>query len=181
MHTFLMRFFSRLSTREKLWVLIFTWAILFTWLFGLNKRFSYFYQNWKTTRAQVLNYRYWIKNEKHVQDNLTKVLQWIDPKKTFTGTQFACKIEELARKAELTYSMTSPKTREGDIFDAHTLQLHCENASLQTLILFEKYVYQTKPYIGLEKVRIRANEYAPSHVEADFDLIALQLKKIDTL
>lgn len=181
MRQLVMRFFSRLSTREKVWLLIFTWAILLTWALGLNKRYSRFYQDWKVTRAQVLNYRYWIKNEKRVQDNLVKVLQWIDPQKTFTGTQFAGKIEEFARKAGLTYSMTSPKTREGDIFDAHTLQLHCENASLKTLIEFEQLVYQTKPYIGLEKIRIRANEYNPSHVEADFDLIALQLKKLDTL
>jgi hypothetical protein len=172
------RFFSRLSVREKMWLLIFSWVFLAVWGWGLTRRYTQFFQEWKVTKTQIEGYRYWIKNEGRIQDSLVTVLKWIDPEKTLTGTQFAGKVEELVRKTNLTYSMTSPKTREGDIFDAHTLQMHCENSRLEDLISFEQQVHQIKPYIGLEKVKIRANTYNPPWVEADFDLIALQLKKL---
>lgn len=171
-------FLHRFSTREKLWLLIFVWAACLIWCGSLLKRTKTFLKDWQLTTAKVNHFKFWIKNEPIVQSNLKKILTWIDPQKTYSGTQLAGQIEAFARENALTYSMTSPKTRQGDIFDAHTLQLHCENASLESLIAFESATYKTKPYIGLEKVKLRANEFNPHLIEADFDLIALQLKDL---
>jgi hypothetical protein len=167
---------SRFSSREKMWFLSLVGLILLLWSLSFNSRCRFFLQNWEATATQIKGYRYWISNAGTVRSNLDRVLKWVDPQKTLTGTQFSGKAEDLARSTHLTYSMTSPRTREGDIFDAHTLQLRCENANLASLIDFENQIHREKPYMGLEKVKIGASEYNPSQVEADFDLIALQLK-----
>jgi hypothetical protein len=172
----LTRALSRFSPREKMWLLSLLGIVLLLWGLSLNNRCRLFLQNWETTATQIKGYKYWISNASTIRANLDHVLKWIDPQKTLTGTQFAGKAEDIARNTRLTYSMTSPKTREGDIFDAHTLQLRCENATLDSLIDFEDRIHAEKPYMGLEKVKLGASEYNPSLVEADFDLIALQLK-----
>lgn len=170
--------FQALHCREKVLATIFVWLLCFTWFSSCIKRSNVFTQNWKITKNKIKGYQYWVKNQDIIQTNLNNILKWIEFEKTYSGPQLAGHAERIARENQLTYSMTSPKTRHGDIFDAHTLQLHCENASLEKLISFEKVIHAMKPYIGLEKVKIHANNFNPTLLEVDFDLTALQLQKI---
>ncbi|MDR0756096.1 MAG: hypothetical protein LBE99_04255 [Puniceicoccales bacterium] len=171
-------FLTKLNSREKLLCLIFVWFAGFIWLTTCLHRAKKFKQDWQLVQSKTKHFNFWIKNEAIVKSNLTKILTWIDPEKTYSGTQLAGQVETVARDNQLTYSMTSPKTRQGDIFNAHTLQLRCENASLKNLVDFENAIYAMKPYIALEKVKIRANNFNPTLLEVNFDLIALQLKDL---
>jgi hypothetical protein len=169
---------TKLNCREKLLCLIFIWLCGFIWFTTCVHRAKKIRQDWQLVQSKIRHFNFWIKNEAIVRSNLTKILTWIDPEKTYSGTQLAGQVETVARNNRLTYSMTSPKTRQGDIFNAHTLQLRCENANLKDLVDFENEIYAMKPYIGLEKVRIRANNFNPTLLEVNFDLIALQLKDL---
>lgn len=170
--------FAKLNCREKVLCLIFVWLLGMIWLTTCMHRIKQFKQDWKLAQSKLKCYNFWIKNEGIIKSNLDKILTWIDPQKTYSGTQLTGQVETIARNNQLTYSMTTPKTRQGDIFNAHTVRLRCENATLQNLITFENEIYQKKPYVGLEKVKIQANNFNPTLLDVNFDLIALQLKNL---
>ena len=165
--------------REKSLLLCFMSFLMLFWLSGCFKQLKTLSNELKFTNAKIKNNQFWIKNKSVIEENLKKVLSIMDPEKTFSGAAFSGEVENVIRAYDLNYSMTSPRTRQGDIFDAHTLQLHCENASLSKLIQFEESIYQKKPYISLEKIKMHANLFNPDLLEIDFTLKALELK--DTL
>ncbi len=167
-----------LNYREKVWLLLFMFFATLFWLSGCFKQMRNLSQELKFVNAKLKNNQFWINNRLIVEENLDKVLKIMDPKKTFSGAALSGEIENVIRGYNLNYSMTSPRTRQGDIFDAHTLQLHCENATLDQLIQFEESIYQKKPYISLEKIKMHANLFNPELLEVDFTLKALELKDI---
>ena len=174
----LLKIFQRLSVREKLWLLMFVWVTCILWFTSCIKRSKALSQDWKTTAGKIKSFEFWIKNDNIIKNNLENVLTMIEPSKTYSGPQLTGQVESFARDHGLAYSISSPKTRQGDIFDAHTVQLHCENANLDKLIAVEGDINKMKPYIGIEKLKLRANDFNPNFIEADFYLIALQLKDI---
>lgn len=164
--------------REKALLLSFMLFLTLFWLSGCFKQLRHLSQELKFVNAKIKNNQFWIKNKSVIEKNLEKVLSIMDPEKTFSGAAFSGEVENVIRTYDLNYSMTSPRTRQGDIFDVHTLQLHCENANLAKLIQFEESIYQKKPYISLEKIKMHANLFNPDLLEVDFTLKALELKDI---
>lgn len=168
----------QLSYREKFLFLLFSVFALIIWFMSCVRQSQALKQNWRLVNAKIKNHRFWIKNGTIVQSNLDKVLEVMDPKKTLSGSSFAGEVEKIIRNYHINYSMTSPRTRQGEIFNAHTSQLHCEHANLETLIAFEKEIYAKKPYLSLEKIKLHANTFNPEMLEADCTLSALQLKDV---
>ena len=167
-----------LNYREKVLLLLFMFLTTLLWISGCLKQTKSLFQELKFVNAKLKNNQFWIKNKPVIEKNLEKVLEIMDPEKTFSGAAFSGEVENVIRAYDLNYSMTSPRTHQGDIFDVHTLQLHCENANLTKLIQVEESVYEKKPYISLEKIKLHANLFNPEVLEVDFTLKALELKDI---
>lgn len=167
-----------LNYREKVWLLLLMLFIALFWLSGCFKQMKSLSQELKFVNAKLKNNQFWMKNKPVIEQNLEKVLGIMDPEKTFSGAAFSGEVENVIRAYDLNYSMTSPRTHQGDIFDVHTLQLHCENASLAKLIQVEESIYEKKPYLSLEKIKMHANLFNPELLEVDFSLKALELKDI---
>ena len=170
--------FESLTCREKLLLLAFASILTLFWLSACMKQTKVLSQNWKLVNSKIKNYRFWLGNKVVVQKNLDKILEVMDPEKTFSDASFAGEVENIVRCYNMNYSMTSPHTHHGEIFDAHTLQLRCENAAVQDLISLEKAIYAKKPYLTIEKIKIHTNLFNPELLEADCTLSALQLKDV---
>ncbi len=170
--------FNQLNCREKLFLLLFVWLLNFVFLEICIKQTNSLLHHLKFINAKVKNCQYWIKNTSSIDEKFEKMIMIMDPQKTYSGASFAGEVEKAIRESGIDYSMSSPKTRQGEIFDSHTLQLHCTNASLQRLITFEDAIYKKKPYLSMEKVKIHANLFNPELLEVDFSLSALQLKDL---
>lgn len=170
--------FNQLNYREKIFLLLFIWGLNFVFIDLCVKQTKSLTRQFKFINAKIENCQHWIKNTVHVNDKFDLMMTLMDPKKTYSGAAFAGEVENAVRSNEINYSMSSPKTRQGEVFDAHTLQLHCTNVPLQRLIAFEDAIYQKKPYLSMEKVKIHANLFNPELLEVDFSLSALQLKDL---
>lgn len=170
--------YKLLNYREKFFPFIFVLFLSLFWISGCFKQSRSLFQDWKFTNAKIKNHRFWIRNKSIIETNLEKVLNVMDPQKTLSGANFAGEIEDIIRGYGLSYSMSSPRTRNSDIFNIHTLQLHCENAKLADLVKLEEAIYQKKPYLSLEKVKLHGNLFNPELLEVDFSLCSLQLKDI---
>ncbi len=170
--------FNRFNCREKVFLLLFIWALNVVFIDLCIKQMKTLTYCFKVINAKINNCQHWIDSTVHVNDEFDIMMKIMDPEKTYSGAAFAGEIETAVRENGINYSMSSPKTRQGEIFDAHTLQLHCTNVSLQRLIAFEDAIYQKKPYLSMEKVKIHANLFNPELLEVDFSLSALQLKDL---
>lgn len=170
--------YKLLNYREKFFPFLFVLFLSLLWVSSCFKQTRSLFQDWKFNNAKIKNHRFWIRNKSIVEANLEKVLNVMDPQKTLSGATFAGEVEDIIRGYGLNYSMSSPRTRNSDIFDIHTLQLHCENAKLADLIKLEEAIYQKKPYLSLEKVKLHGNLFNPELLEVDFSLCSLQLKDI---
>lgn len=170
--------YKLLNYREKFLPFVFVLFLSLFWLSGCIKQTRTLFQNWKFTNAKIKNHRFWIRNKSTIETNLEKVLNVMDPEKTLSGANFAGEVENIIREYGLNYSMSSPRTRSSDVFNIHTLQLHCEKAKMSDLIKLEEAIYQKNPYLSLEKVKIHGNLFNPELLEVDFSLCSLQLKDI---
>lgn len=170
--------FNQLKYREKVFLLLFIWLLNLVFIDVCIKQTKTLVHRLKIVNAKIEHCQYWIDSTTNVNDKFDLMMKVMDPEKTYSGVAFAGEVENAVRKNEINYSMTSPKTRQGEIFDAHTLQLHCTNVSLQRLIAFEDAIYQKKPYLSMEKLKIHANLFNPELLEVDFSLSALQLKDL---
>lgn len=170
--------YKLLNYREKFFPFVFVLFLSLIWISSCFNQTRSLFNDWKFTNAKIKNFRFWIKNKPIVEANLEKVLNVMNPQKTLSGATFAGEVESVIRGYGLNYSMSSPRTRSSDIFDIHTLQLHCENAKLADLIKLEEAIYQKKPYLSLEKVKLHGNLFNPELLEVDFSLCSLQLKDI---
>lgn len=170
--------YKLLNYREKFLPFIFVLFLSLIWISGCFKQTRTLFQDWKFANAKIKNHRFWIRNKSIIEANLEKVLSVMDPQKTLSGANFAGEVENIIRGYGLNYSMSSPRTRNSDIFNIHTLNLRCENAKLSDLIKLEEAIYQKKPYLSLEKVKLHGNLFNPELLEVDFSLCSLQLKDI---
>lgn len=171
-------FLKKRNGREKLLIFMLLSVVAFFWLSNCVQQALELSEDWQSVAQKTEKQSFWIKNKNTIHDNLEKVLSSIDPAKSLSGAAFSGEIETLIRPYKASYSMDSPSTRREDMFDAHTVQLHCENITMEDLIAFEKGVYARKPYLSLEKIKLRANAFDPQKLEAECSFNALQLKKV---
>lgn len=172
---------TRLSFRERLLLALFSWTCCFIWSVTFIKRVKATSIDLRTVKASIAKNNLWIKNSDAINDGLKELRNFLKPENSYSGTQFAAKVEEFLRQSGLNYSMTSPQIeyRAGDIFNVNTIKVHCDKATLESLIDFDKLLNLEKPYLSLESIKLRGNEFDPELITADFNLIALQVKNID--
>ena len=170
--------FKKCNGREKFLIFVLLSVAASFWLTGCIQQAVTLTEDWRTVAKKTEKQLFWVKNEETVQGNLEKVLSSIDPAKSLSGAAFSGEIEILIRPYKASYSMDSPSTRKEDMFDAHTLQLHCENITMEDLIAFERGIYARKPYLSLEKIKLRANAFNSQMLEAECSFTALQLKQV---
>lgn len=123
----------------------------------------------------------WKNNAVAIHSQLCVVAQKLTPEKAYDRTRMAGKIEELARGCNLRFSSETPQTRAGSVVDTHTLRLNVTHALLEDLIRFDTLLAQEAPYLGLESMKLTANPRFPLKLNATYQIVALQLKKIENL
>ena len=154
--------FNQFNCREKVFLLLFIWGLNIVFIDLCIKQTKTLTHRFKVINAKIDNCQHWIENTAYVNDKFDIMMTLMDPEKTYSGAAFAGEVESAVRENGINYSM----------------QLHCTNAPLQRLIAFEDAIYQKKPYLSMEKVKIHANLFNPELLEVDFSLSALQLKDL---
>ena len=125
---------SKRNGREKFLIFMLLSVVAFFWISNCVQQATGLLEDWQTVSKKTEKQLFWIKNKETVHGNLEKVLSSIDPAKSLSGAAFSGEVETLIRPYKASYSMDSPSTRREDMFDAHTLQLHCENITMEDLI-----------------------------------------------
>ena len=171
------RFFRRMTVREQLLALIFLLVLLFIWTSSVLKRGK----AWNSDRRQALLdlavQQQWLDRAAYYEESYQLALKRVDPKKTFENTQLSEKIDALLRQTDLSSSadIDPVQTREGEIFNDHTISVRLKRISIAKLIQLNELLRKETPYINIQSVRIIKNKNKPEELDIRFKINSFDL------
>ncbi|MGK0309977.1 MAG: hypothetical protein ACJAYS_000808 [Lentimonas sp.] len=104
-------------------------------------------------------------------------MERVDPKKTFEGAQLSEKIDAILRQAGLSISadIDPVQTREGEIFNDHTIRVRLKRISIAKLIQLNELLRKETPYINIQSIRITKNKNKPEELDIRFKINSFDL------
>lgn len=173
--------YDRITIREKILLVLFLWVVVFIWLGFYWSRISQLLEDLNKANATLAYQKIWLNNEESIATRLADSREILNPQKTYARSRFIGRVDSLARKAGAPYDVTNPTTQSGDIFNEHSLVVQFKDASLKNLINFAQAIHNENPYLGIKQVKITPNRRDPNLLNAQFDIIALDLKNIENV
>lgn len=173
--------YEAITRREKLLLVLFVWVIVLIWASLLERRVSASVGEIKTVNASLVHQQIWLDSEASIEERLIDSRKILDPAKTYAKNQFIAKVDGIARGSGAVYDITNPTTTLGDVFNEHTLTIQFRDAPMKALLAFEAAIEKEGSYIAITEVKISPNRRDPALLNAQFDIIALELKKVENV
>ena len=171
------RLFRRMTVREQLLTLIFILVMLFIWSGSALKRSKAWDSDRRQAQSDLFVQQQWLERADDYENSYKLALQRVDPQKTFEGTQLSEKIDTILRKADLSGSadIDPVQTREGEIFNDHTIRVRLKRISISKLIQLNELLRKETPYINIQSVRITKNKNKPEELDIRFKINSFDL------
>lgn len=176
------RFFARLSLREKLLTIVFIavmWAIWANYILG---GLTTWRERHSAADAEIQVQDQWLARQAEFQERLDDSLARFDPQRTYDGAQLTGRIDALLREAKLATSadIDPVRTQEGEIFDENNLRLRISKISMKDLIQLNSLLLDESPYITLESMRIDPDKRRRELLDVRLELSSIELGKFST-
>ncbi|HCJ11962.1 MAG: hypothetical protein A2Y14_02385 [Verrucomicrobia bacterium GWF2_51_19] len=165
----------KLSLREKGLLTACVWGILCLWLSSELKGFRELNGQVDTIEKALKKQSVWIANEGLIRERLQQLVSRLDIKKSLDRNTFAGRVDELAAKSAIHYTLESPKEQAGDVFDIFSLKLRFRDCDLPSLIAFEKAIYDESPYMSVESLQMKPNPTNPQLLNGTFAILGMKL------
>jgi type II secretory pathway component PulM len=180
MHPYLLktkRLFRRRTVREQLLALIFILVLLFIWTGSVLKEVKAWDSNRRQAQSDLVVQQQWLDRAEDYASRLEQALERVDPKKTFEGAQLSEKIDAILRQAGLSISadIDPVQTREGEIFNDHTIRVRLKRISIAKLIQLNELLRKETPYINIQSIRITKNKNKPEELDIRFKINSFDL------
>jgi hypothetical protein len=171
------RLFRQLTIREQLFALTFLLVLLFIWTGSVLKRSKQWNSDRQQVKADLNVQKQWLDREALYEENYQQALKRVDPRKTFEGAQLSEKIDAILRKTGLSSSadIDPVQTREGEIFNDHTISVRLKRISIAKLIQLNELLSKETPYINIQSVRINKNKNKPEELDIRFKINSFDL------
>lgn len=169
--------YNKMSQREKVLLGAFLWVLVFVWGTWMNGRISHLMDDIKAVKASLVYQQIWLDSEASIEARLVDSRKILDPEKTFGRNQFIAKVDGIARSSGASYDITNPTTALGEVFNEHSLSIQFRDAPMNALLAFEAAIAKEGSYLAITNVNLNPNRRDPALLSAQFDIIALELKK----
>ncbi len=166
-----------MSLRERVLLSVFLWICVIVWLSSVTKKFKYSVDLYKIKKSNIVNQEEWLNNRAVIQERLELALKRLDRNRTYSRDKLAGRVDTIARETGVKFETNSVSTKEGDIFDVHTLRILLKKANISELIEFDKRLKEESPYLGLENAQIVAYKTNPKLLNAKFVISSFELKQ----
>lgn len=173
--------YNQITQREKVLLALFLWVMVLIWGSWMSGRISRLLDNIQATKASLAHQQIWLDNEASIEARLLESRNILDPKKTYARSQFIAKVDGIARSTGAAYDITNPTTALGDVFNEHSLTVQFKDAPMKALLAFETAINKEGAYMSIIEVKLNPNRRDPILLNAQFDVIALELKNIDNV
>jgi hypothetical protein len=157
--------------------LIFILVLLFIWTGSVLKEVKAWDSNRRQAQSDLVVQQQWLDRAEDYASRLEQALERVDPKKTFEGAQLSEKIDAILRQAGLSISadIDPVQTREGEIFNDHTIRVRLKRISIAKLIQLNELLRKETPYINIQSIRITKNKNKPEELDIRFKINSFDL------
>lgn len=171
------RLLKRMTVREQLLALIFMLVIVFIWAGSSLNRVKAWNSDRRQARSDLVVQQQWLDRADDFEASYQQALQRVDPKKTFEGPQLSEKIDNILRQSGLSSSanIDPVQTREGEIFNDHTIRVRLRRISIAKLIQLNALLRKENPYINIQSIQINKNKNKPEELDIRFKINSFDL------
>lgn len=171
------RAFKRMTVREQLFALIFLLVMLFIWTGSILKRSRAWNTDRQQARSDLRVQQQWLDRTVYFEESYQQALKRVDPKKTFEGARLSEKIDAILRQTNLSRStdIDPVQTREGEIFNDHTISVRLKRISIAKLIQLNELLSKETPYMNIQSIRITKNKNKPAELDIRFKINSFDL------
>lgn len=175
----ILRILRRLTVREQLLSLCFVVVMLAIWAGSWINRTGTWNDERREAYANLTEQALWIERADNYARSAREVIEKLDSQKTFSATQLSGQIDSLLRQSGLSAraDMGPVKSRQGEIFNEHTLRVQLKRASIAQYIAFNDLLLNEAPYINQQSVHIQSNRRNPEELDIRFEIASLELIK----
>ena len=165
--------------REKYLLLGFIVILLLVWIGNFSNKLY----DWKNEKNEASNeleiQKQWLDKSSYYEKELALALEKVDPSKTFSALQLVEKIDAINRSIKIAEKTDSdvPRTKEGEIFNDHTLKLRLNNVNIEEFKTFIANIEPLSPYISPTSVRIKSNQRNPELLNIRLEINSFDLRE----
>lgn len=172
------RLFFRLSLREQMLSLAIILVLLLWWMSSELGTWRSQWTLYNSQKFQLQNQQVWLNDRDAIEVGLANALNKLDSEKTYSSSELAGRVDELARSTGLSYSISSQNTEASEDFNTHAVRITIRRAELRPLIEFCSQLQREAPYLVIDSMNISANRSRPTQHDASFIISSFELKNI---
>lgn len=171
-------FFFRISTREKVLLVLFVWVLvllgLMSVLSGVRARASAVSAagNQLDTQEMYLGMR------DELAEQIARSSERFDTSRTLDASALQGRVDRLARDAGITLQgFDYRKGQQNEIYDLHELRVNIRGITYQQLYRFDQRLQAEAPYLKLESIRVSADRRARDQLDCTLVLSSFEIKQ----
>lgn len=168
-------FFSTISHRERLLLVLIIWVGFFLWALSLVKTFREHKNVFVRTGHELELQQVTLDERAILQERLQTLKNQFEADKTYSAPQMVARLDNIARATQVNVDISSPSTDRSETFMVHTARMQIKRAELKDLIQLDHLIRQETPYLGMERIQIIANTRDPRYLDATYEVVAFEL------
>lgn len=171
-------FFFRISTREKVLLVVFVWVLV---LLGLNSVISDLRARGRafgTAGSQLDTQTVFLGMREELATQLTNSSERFDSARTLGASALQGRVDRLARDAGITLQgFDYRRGQQNDIYDLHELRVNIRGITYEQLYHFDQRLQAEAPYLKLESIRVSADRRSRDQLDCTLVLSSFEIKQ----
>lgn len=171
-------FFFRISTREKVLLVLFVWVLV---LLGLSRMWSDLRLRVNALGAahsQLEMQGVYLGLRGELADQLARSSERFDSARTLGASALQGRVDRLARDAGITLQgFDYRRGQQNDIYDLHELRVNIRGITYEQLYRFDQRLQAEAPYLKLESIRVSADRRARDQLDCTLVLSSFEIKR----
>ena len=167
------------TPREKVLVLLFLGTAVFLWGLNFLNRSNEARATWQQMQRTLEQQEVWLENADMIAERVDQQIGRLDRDQLLTRTRLLAEINRLARERDLSPSIDTPRTEEGEIFQFHTVTVRLNRAPLRRIIAFTDSVQDRSPYMALGELILIPDRNDPNNLEARYEITSVEISDED--
>ena len=175
--------FFKLSLREQILILAILSVLILWWISAELTDWRSYWTRYNSQNFQLQEQQIWLDDQDRIEQGLVDTLERLDSNKTFSETELAGRIDDIARaifssSGDATYQTSQRDGESTEDFEIHRRRISIRSAELRPLIEFCSKLQAESPYIVIDNLDLSANRSRPTLHNANFIISSFELKNI---
>ena len=167
--------FLRRTVREKFLVVVFMVTALLLWSLNFLNRSREDWQSWQGMERTYEQQQVWLDNAEMIGALVDEEIGRLEREELLSRTRLLSEINRLARAQELSPSIDTPRTEEGEVFQFHTVTVRLSRSPMERIIAFTDSIQDRSPYMSMGEVILIPDRNDPRNLEARFEITAVEI------